>query len=197
MSKTKVKKKHSTGILVLWCVVMFILGAFAMCGVFYALSEHTDVDWRSYIENTLIPNAIAIVAAIATALLTLKPIITSIANTVTAVIGSFKQAMADVNATVTSSAKSEAEVYESRREFNEIRAEIAEIKECARLLPEAVAVLNETRSELEANTAISRLGFGSMSELTKNGAARIITDGKAKASERTVKADEGNEEAAC
>lgn len=197
MSKTKVKKKHSTGILLMWCLVMFILGAFAMCGVFYLLSEHTDVEWRSYIENTLIPNAIAIVAAIATALLTLKPIITSIANTVNAVIGSFKQATDDVNATVTSSAKSEAEVYESRREFNEIRAEIAEIKECARLLPEALAIINETRSELKTNTEISKLGFGSMSELTKNGAARKITDGKVKVSEGKVTKDEGNEEAAC
>lgn len=194
MSKTKVKKKHSTGTVVLWCIVMFILGAFAMCGAFYALSEHTDVDWRGYIENTLIPNAIAIVAAIATALLTLKPIITSIANTVNAVIGSFKQATADVNATVTSSAKSEAEVYESRREFGEIKAEIAEIRECAKLLPEALEIIKGTRSELKENTEISKLGFGSMSELTKNGAARRITDGKVNVTEGKVNLDE-NEKA--
>lgn len=193
MSKNKVKKKHSTGTVVLWCLVMFILGAFAMCGAFYALSEHADVEWRSYIENTLIPNAIAIVTSLTATLLILRPAITNLVNTVIPVINSFRQATQDVNATVTSSAKSEAEVYESRREFNDIRAEIAEIRECAKLLPEAVAIINETRAELKANTEISKLGFGSMSELTKNGAARRITGGRVKVSEGTVTEDEGKE----
>lgn len=193
MSKNKVKKKHSTGTVVLWCLVMFILGAFAMCGVFYALSEHADVEWRSYIENTLIPNAVAIVTSLTATLLILRPAITNLVNIVIPVINSFRQATQDVNATVTSSAKSEAEVYESRREFNDIRAEITEIRECAKLLPEAMAIINETRAELKANTEISKLGFGSMSELTKNGAARRITGGRGKASEGTVTADEGKE----
>lgn len=193
--KKKEKKKYGAGRIVLCCVIAFIIGAVGMCGVFYVLRNHSDIDWQTYIEHTLIPNAIAIVAAIGTALLTLKPIITNIASVVTSVVDKFKSATEDVNATVTSSAKSEAEVYESRREIAELRAEIEEIRECAKLIPEALAVINETRTELINNTEISKLGFGSMGELVKKGSARRIMEYKtAKVTESEVNADEGSDE---
>lgn len=191
MSKNKEKKKHSTGKIVLCCIITFIVGAVGMCVAFYALENHSDVDWQSYIENTLIPNAIAIVSSISAALLLLRPIIVNTAKVLIEVIGKFKQATEDVSATVTSSARSEAEVYESRREIAELREEIEEIRECARLIPEALAVINEARDEIINNTEISRLGFGSMAEHVKNGAAKRIMNLKAVKTESEVSVDEG------
>lgn len=188
--KNKAKKKHSTGILVLWCFVMFILGAFAMCGVFYALSEHADVEWRSYIENTLIPNAIAMVTSLAATLLILKPSITSIVNMLKAVISLFKQATDDVNATVTSSARSEAEVFQSRQEIAELRAELNAIRDSVSLIPEALSIIKDTKEGVEDIGEVSRIGFGSMAEHVKNGAAKRIMNLKAARSERSAEEDE-------
>ena len=189
--KNKEKKKHSTGKIVLCCIIAFIVGAVGMCVAFYALENHSDVDWQSYIEHTLIPNAIAIVVSVGTALFALKPIIDKIATVVMSVVEKFKSATEDVSATVTSSARSEAEVYESRREIAELREEIEEIRECARLIPEALAVINEARNEIINNTEISRLGFGSMAEHVKNGAAKRIMNLKAVKTESEVSVDEG------
>lgn len=196
MSKTKVKKKHSTGILVLWCFIMFILGAFAMCGVFYALSEHADVEWRSYIENTLIPNAIAIVTSIGAAIVLLRPIIVNIATIVAEAASKFKQATDDVNASVTSSARSEEEVYKSRQEIASMRAELAEIRELASILPGVAAAVDDTKRRVDTNNKMSKLAFGSMSELVKNGTARQISGYlPAKDVEGSVEEDEGSTEA--
>ena len=191
--KNKEKKKHSTGILVLWCFIMFILGAFAMCGVFYALSEHADVEWRSYIENTLIPNAVAIVTSLAATLLILRPAITNIVNIILPVINSFKQATDDVNATVTSSARSEEEVYKSRQEIASIRAELDAIKESVALLPTVLSIIKDTKEGVEDIGEVSRIGFGSMAEHVKNGAAKKIMNLKAIRSERSAEDDENKE----
>ncbi len=193
--KNKEKKKHSTGKIVLCCIIAFIIGAVGMCVAFYVLENHTDIDWQYYIEHTLIPNAIAIIVSIGTACFALKPIIDRIATVVTVVVDKFKSATDDVNATVTSAARSEAEVYESRREIAELREEIDEIRECARLIPEALAVINEARDEILNNTEISKLGFGSMAEHVKNGAAKRIMNLKATKTESEVSADEGKNEA--
>lgn len=193
MSKNKVKKKHSTGTVVLWCFVMFILGAFAMCGAFYALSEHADVEWRSYIENTLIPNAVAIVTSLAATLLILRPAITNIVNIILPVINSFKQATDDVNATVTSSARSEEEVYQSRQEIASIRAELDAIKESVALLPTVLSIIKDTKEGVEDIGEVSRIGFGSMAEHVKNGAAKRIMNLKAAKAERSAEDDENKE----
>ena len=194
MKKNKEKKKYGAGRIVLCCIITFIIGAIGMCAAFYALENQSDIDWQSYIEHTLIPNAIAIVTAVGTACLALKPIIDRIAMVVTSVVDKFKSATDDVNAAVSSSAKSEAEVYESRREIAEIRAEIEEIRACTKLIPEALTVINEARDEIIKNTAISKLGFGSMAEHIKNGAAKRIIEYKtAKAAEGEVNVDERNE----
>ena len=195
MSKNKVKKKHSTGKIVLCCIIAFIIGAVGMCAAFYVLNKHVDIDWQYYIEHTLIPNAIAIIVSIGTACLALKPIIDKIAGVVMVVVDKFKSATDDVNATVTSAARSEEEVYQSRREFAEIRAEIEEIRECAKLLPEAVKVIEQTKKELQKNTEISKLGFGSMAEHVKNGAAKRIMNLKVEKAEREVVGDENGSEA--
>lgn len=195
MSKTKEKKKHGTGALILWCFITFILGAAAMCGVFYLLSEHVKVDWAEYIEGVLIPNGIAIVAAIGTSCFALKPIIDKIALVISNVIDKFKQATDDVKATVASSAKSEEEVYQSRREIAELKESVEQIKLLASDIPEALQVIRETRSSVAENNEMSRLGFGSMSELVKNGAARRISDLHTVSEESEVYENDGNAEA--
>lgn len=192
--KNKENKKYGAGRIVLCCIIAFIIGAVGMSVAFYVLKNHSDIDWQYYIEHTLIPNAIAIVAAISTACLTLKPIIVKIAELATSVVDKFKSATEDVSATVVSSAKSEAEVYENRREIAELRAEIEEIRECARLIPETLTVINEARDEIINNTEISKLGFGSMAEHVKNGAAKRIMNLKAAKTESEVSEDEGENE---
>lgn len=195
MSKTKEKKKHSTGALLMWCIITFILGAAVMCGAFYLLTEHAQVDWAEYIENTLIPSAIAIVAAIGTSCLALKPIIDKIALVVSSVIEKFKQATDDVNATVASSARSEEEVYQSRLQIAELKESVEEIKSLARDIPEALAVIRETRNSVAESCEMSRLGFGSMNELVKNGAARRISDLHAVSEGSEVSENDGSTEA--
>ena len=191
----KEKKKYGAGRIALFWIIGLLIGAGGMCVAFYALENHTDINWHVYIEETLVPNAMAIVAAIATALLALKPIITNIANTVTAVVGRFKQVTSDVNETVKSSARSEEEVYQSRLEIAAMREEIKQIRELATLIPGAVEAIADTRQRVNTNSEMSRLAFGSMNELVKNGAARQIMEYTSAKEERSESNNENSEEA--
>lgn len=193
--KNKNKKTYGAGRIVFFCIIAFIIGAVVMCAAFYVLENKTDVDWAAYIENVLIPNGIAIVVAIGTTCLALKPIIDKIALVVTSVVDKFKQATDDVNATVSSSARSEEEVYQSRREISEMKQSIEDIKTLVSDMPEAMKVMRETRRGVAENNEMSRLGFGSMNELVKNGAARRITSYRGVNDESEVSEDEENEKA--
>lgn len=192
MKNKKEKKKYGAGRVFFCSLIAFVIGAIGMCAAFYVLETRTDIDWQYYIEHTLIPNAIAIISAVGTACLVLKPSVDKICAIVNSVVDKFNSVTENVSATVSSSAKSEAEVYESRREIAELKSEIKEIRECARLLPEAVKVIDETKRELEKNTEISKLGFGSMSEHIKNGAAKRIMNLKTVKEESEVDVDEND-----
>lgn len=174
MKKQKKIKRYGAGRVALFFLIGIVVGAILLCAAFYALENYADVDWRTYVEEQLIPQALAIIAAVGTACLALKPVIDRVALTVNSVISKFKSATDDVNATVTSSAKSEAATYEMMQQFANLREEITEIRELARQMPELIETVNAISRGVDDNTEISRVGFGSMIELTKSGASKRI-----------------------
>lgn len=174
MKKQKKIKRYGAGRVALFFLIGIVVGAILLCAAFYVLENYADVDWRTYVEEQLIPQALAIIAAVGTACLALKPVIDKVALTVNSVISKFESATDDVNATVTSSAKSEAATYEMMQQFADLREEITEIRELARQMPELIETVNAISRGVDDNTEISRVGFGSMIELTKSGASKRI-----------------------
>ena len=170
----KEKKKYGIGRVILAFVIGLVIGAVLLCIAYYALREKGSLDWRTYIEEQLVPQAIAIAVSVGAALLAYKPVINGVASTVSAVIEKFKGATDDVNATVTASAKSRADVEAAVEEFGKIKDTVEEIRQNAAMLSGIAEELSAVRASVRDNVAISKLGFGSMIEHTKSGASREI-----------------------
>lgn len=201
MSRNKNKGRRA-GAFLIGALLGLIIGAVAVGALFYVLQEKSGIDWREYVEGTLIPQAIAVVASIGTACLFLKPTVDKIAAVVAAVVEKFKSVTEDVSATVTQSARSEEEIYENRLEIAGMKSLVEglgknvgealtaldsaaeagkDIRRMLSAIEESVSCNKELRDSVgdiltlaRQNKEIAQLAFGSMDELVKKGSARRI-----------------------
>ena len=167
MKKTKVK------FLIIGLVFGIALGAAGICAALYA--ARGEVDWRAYIEDVLLPNAVTALVTLGVVGVGVKPAI----NSVLSAAASFVGATASVRESAEEKAESTKRIEESREEFSRQSAENAEriealSRESGERISELTAKLERAEQGVEDIKAILKLGFGCMDELVKKGSAKRI-----------------------
>ena len=156
-------------------IVGVLVGAVAMCAVFYVTEGAGSVDWQEYIEGTIIPLVLSTATAAGVGSLAFKPTMDGICSLVKAAVGKFTQATKDVNDVKLNAAEKKAEAAEKLAKVTEFAAAVADMKKelsLTRGLLEAVQSATEVQSS-EVKQML-RLGFGNMDELVKKGSAKRI-----------------------
>ena len=156
-------------------ILTFLLGA--VIGVILAVGVYMytygDVEWETYIEEELLPNAVIALTSVGALCGAALPII----NRVNGTLVSFDKATDDVQKTVASDERIVAEVSAYRQEIREAVSEIRSIKE---EISDRIAPVETSARNIER---IVHIGFGNNKELVEGGFAAAIEE---------VGADDGN-----
>lgn len=140
----------------------FILGALAAIVVYFA--TRSDLAWREYVENKLIPNAVLALSSVAALCVIALPIMSKIKE----IIAMFTKATSDVNDTVESGKRNNERLDEQDRKIESFFERFDKIE---KVFTDEMDSLKHTAENTEK---ILRIGFGNTDELVKKGYAREI-----------------------
>ena len=126
-----------------------------------AVAENTVADergeLRAYIEDMLIPMAVAVVTAFTAFWITVRPIVKGAIKAVSMIVADLKSAKGTVDEAAKSVKQADSEKSEAYAMIAEMRADIADM-----------------RSRLQTVERIERIGFGNIKELVVGGYAKEI-----------------------
>ena len=155
--------------LILCLVLGFILGACAAVGVYFLASG--EVNWQSYIENTLVPNIVAAGAAVGTLYIGSIPVLNLVKNAV----GKFHTATEKITKTAENGEQNEKALAEYDKRISAFEDEcdnrITAFEDRFNTLDEGLSSLI-TNSEMAQKMML--IGFCNMDELVKKGYAAEI-----------------------
>ncbi len=164
-------RKTSIGIIILCIVIGIILGVAGACGVYFLTVG--EVAWQEYIETKLVPWIVTAVSAIFVIGCGVAPVIKNIL----AATSKFNSATSEINATIQNGKL-------ATESIGAFETKIAEkVESVVALNAQKFQEQDERLKRIEKSFAnmetITRIGFGNIPDLVRNGyAAEIANVGK-------------------